>query len=79
MGVLLDIEKNVGGSDRLVRVLAGAVSGVLSLAVLGQMVALPALASPVLGVLSLLLLVTGTVNVCPLYGALGVGTRGSRR
>ena len=79
MGVLLNMEKNVGGSDRLVRVLAGAVSGVLSLAVLGQMVALPALASPVLGVLALLLLVTGTVNVCPLYSALGVGTRGSRR
>ncbi|ERH13860.1 MAG: protein of unknown function (DUF2892) [halophilic archaeon J07HB67] len=69
------MEKNVGGSDELVRVLAGAVAGVLSLAVLTQTVSLPALASPVLGVLALVLLVTGSVNVCPLYSALGVGTR----
>jgi len=73
------MEKNVGGSDGLVRVLAGAVAGTLSLGVLTQTVALPVLASPVLGVLALVLLVTGTVNVCPLYSALGVGTRGSRR
>jgi hypothetical protein len=73
------MEKNVGGSDGLVRVLAGAVLGVLSLAVLTQTVALPTLVSPVLGVLALVLLVTGSVNVCPLYSALGVGTRESRR
>jgi hypothetical protein len=73
------MEKNVGGSDGLVRVLAGAVAGALSLAVLTQTVALPTLVSPVLGVLALVLLVTGSVNVCPLYSALGVGTRGNRR
>ncbi|GEM_PF-381615 len=79
MGVLLDMEKNVAGSDGLVRVLVGAVAGALSLGVLTQTVALPTLVSPVLGVLALMLLVTGTVNICPLYSALGIGTRSSGR
>ncbi|MEZ3118006.1 DUF2892 domain-containing protein [Halobaculum sp. MBLA0147] len=73
------MEKNVGGSDGTVRVLVGAVAGALSLAILTQTVALPAVVSPILGVLALVLLVTGTVNVCPLYNVLGIGTRGNRR
>ncbi|MEZ3116636.1 DUF2892 domain-containing protein [Halobaculum sp. MBLA0147] len=68
------MQQNVGEADGTVRVLLGAVLGVVSLAVLAGSVPLPTLASPALGVVALVLLVTGAVNTCPLYGLLGVDT-----
>ena len=41
------MEKNVGSNDKVVRIVVGAVAGVLSLAVLGGQVGLPTVASPV--------------------------------
>lgn len=75
------MEENVGLMDQKVRIALGAVSGLLSLLVLAQsqnlvseMVPLPELASPVLGVVALVLLVTGYRKKCQLYSMLGMDT-----
>ena len=67
--------------DQKVRIALGAVSGLVSLLVLAQsqnlvseMVSLPAIASPVLGVAALALLVTGYRKKCQLYSMLGMDT-----
>ncbi|MFC6976368.1 DUF2892 domain-containing protein [Halomicroarcula sp. GCM10025709] len=66
--------RNVGSADKTVRVLTGAVAGLLSLGVLGSVVALPAILAPVFGIASLILLVTGITGFCGLYSVLGVDT-----
>ena len=75
------MEENVGLLDQKVRIALGAVSGLLSLLVLAQsqnlvseMLPLPAIASPVLGLIALVLLVTGYRKKCQLYAMLGVDT-----
>ena len=71
----------VGLMDQKVRIGLGAVSGLLSLVVLAQaqgmiseMVPLPEVASPVLGVVAIALLATGYYRKCGLYSALGMDT-----
>ena len=75
------MEENVGLMDQKVRIALGAVSGLLSLLVLAQsqnlvseMLPLPAIASPVLGLIALVLLVTGYRKKCQLYAMLGMDT-----
>ena len=75
------MEENVGLMDQKVRIALGAVSGLLSLMVLAQsqnlisnMLPLPAIASPVLGLVAIMLLVTGYRKKCQIYGMLGMDT-----
>ncbi len=70
----MDMTQNVGGTDRIARTAIGAVAGTVSLAVLADLVSLPAVTSPILGVVAVLLLVTSYTGVCPLYSLLGVDT-----
>lgn len=65
---------NVGATDRSVRVALGAIAGLLSLGILAEAVPLPAVASPVLGVVAVIMLVTGYTGFCGLYSLLGVST-----
>jgi len=65
---------NVGSTDQTVRVALGAIAGLLSLGILADAVPLPSVASPVLGVVALVLLVTGYTGFCGLYSVLGVDT-----
>lgn len=67
------MEENVGLMDQKVRIGLGAVLGLLSLGILfSEMIPLPEVASPVLGVISLILLVTGYFRKCAIYSALGL-------
>jgi hypothetical protein len=68
------MNQNVGSTDKLVRTALGAVLGAGSLATLAGAVSLPMLAAPVLGVASLIMLVTATAGTCPIYSLLGVDT-----
>jgi len=68
------MERNVGPTDALVRVLVGALLGAASLAVLGGYVEAAAVLSPVLGLAAVLLLATGLTSTCGVYSALGVST-----
>ena len=68
------MEENVGDTDGIVRILVGAVLGLASLGILANMVPIDAVYSPVLGVLSLILIGTGYTSKCALYSALGVNT-----
>nr|EGQ40761.1 MAG: protein of unknown function, DUF2892 [Candidatus Nanosalinarum sp. J07AB56] len=72
------MEKNVGDSDAAIRILAGALLGTWSLAILKSMVPqalmLPEIASPVLGIVSLVLLFTGFNSTCYMYSLLGIDT-----
>ena len=68
------MERNVGSTDALVRVLLGALLGIASLAILGGYVEAAAILSPVLGLAAVMLLATGLTNTCGLYSALGVRT-----
>jgi len=75
------MEENVGLMDQKVRIGLGAVSGLVSLLVLAQsqdlvseFVALPEIASPILGVIALALLATGYKRECGVYSAVGMDT-----
>jgi hypothetical protein len=68
------MDVNVGATDKSVRTIVGAVAGVLSLAVLAGQLAAPTLASPVLGVVALIMLGTAATRSCPVYSALGMST-----
>lgn len=68
------MERNVGRTDGYARVALGGILGTVSLAILGDALGLPMLLSPILGALSLVLLITGATNTCGLYSALGVDT-----
>jgi hypothetical protein len=70
----MSMQQNVGSPDGTVRILAGAVAGLLSVAILASAVSLPAVAAPVLGVLSLVLIGTSLTGSCPVYTLLGVDT-----
>jgi hypothetical protein len=68
------MKQNIGSLDGTVRILIGAVAGLLSLAILASAVSLPAIVSPVLGVVSVIMLGTGLIGSCPLYTLLGLDT-----
>ena len=68
------MERNVGSTDKTVRVLGGAIAGLVSLAILANAVSLPAILAPVLGLASVILLATGVMGFCGLYTLLGVNT-----
>ncbi|MFC7325631.1 DUF2892 domain-containing protein [Halorubrum rutilum] len=68
------MNQNVGSTDRRVRTALGAVLGGLSFATLGGAAPLPALAAPVFGVASLLMLGTAATGTCALYSLFGVDT-----
>lgn len=68
------MKENVGSTDGTVRMLVGAVAGLLSLGILASVVPLPAIASPVLGVVSILMIGTSLTGSCPVYTVLGVDT-----
>jgi hypothetical protein len=75
------MERNVGDTDSQVRLALGALSGLVSLAILAQslnvineVVALPEILSPVLGVFALALLATSFTRKCPVCSAAGVDT-----
>lgn len=75
------MEKNVGDTDRQVRIAVGAISGLISLIVLGQsldllgqLLPLPGIVSPVLGVLAAVLLITAYTRECPVCAAAGINT-----
>lgn len=70
----MSMQQNVGSTDGTTRVLVGAVAGLLSLATLAGAVSVPAITSPVLGVMSLILIGTSLVGSCPLYTVLGLST-----
>ena len=65
---------NVGSTDKSVRTIIGAIAGVLSLAILAGQLDIPALASPVLGVVALIMLGTAATRSCPVYSLLGLST-----
>jgi len=68
------MDVNVGATDKSVRTLTGAIAGVLSLAILAGQLTVPALASPVLGVVALIMLGTAATRSCPVYSMLGMST-----
>jgi len=75
------MEENVGLMDQKVRIGLGAVLGLVSLVVLAQamgtiseVIPVPEIVSPVLGVLALVLLATGYFKTCALYQVLGMDT-----
>ena len=68
------MKQNIGSLDGTVRILIGAVAGLLSLAILASAVSLPAIVSPVLGVVSVIMLGPGLIGSCPLYTLLGLDT-----
>jgi hypothetical protein len=75
------MENNVGDTDSQVRVVLGALSGIVALVLLGQslnlvsgLLTLPAVASPVLGLVAIALLGTAYTRECPVCAAAGVDT-----
>lgn len=66
--------KNVGSMDRQLRTVVGAVAGIVSLAILADVLSLPEVASPVLGVVALVMLGTAATGTCGLYSLLGIDT-----
>ena len=71
---LISMENNVGSMDSTIRILLGAVAGLLSLGILMSVIPLPAIVSPVLGVVSIMMIGTSLTGFCPVYTLLGVDT-----
>lgn len=73
------MEKTVGDTDRMARLVLGVISGLLSIAVLvdvlPEAISLPEIASPILGVVALVLLATAFTEKCAIYSALGMDTK----
>lgn len=65
------MDKNVGGFDRQLRILAGAFSGLMSIAVLLGLLRIDLIYSLILGFLALILLSTAYTQKCPICGTLG--------
>lgn len=68
------MDVNVGATDRTVRTAIGAIAGLVSLAVLAGQLAAPALVSPVLGLVAIIMLATAATSMCPIYSVLGMST-----
>lgn len=68
------METNVGATDRRVRTAIGAIVGLVSLGILGGVVPLPMVASPVLGIIAIMALGTAATGTCGLYSVIGVST-----
>jgi hypothetical protein len=68
------MERNVGATDRQLRTALGALAGTGSIAVLAGVLGLPALVSPVLGVVALIMLGTAATGTCGLYSLVGADT-----
>jgi len=69
------METNVGSSDKLVRIVVGALAGIVSLAGLAQVVELQGVVSLLLGIVAILMLGTAFTNKCAVYSLFGVSTR----
>jgi len=68
------MENNVGSTDQAVRITIGALMGLSSIAILAGYLDVEELLSPVLGVLSVVLLATAYTGKCGLYNLLGINT-----
>jgi len=66
------MKKNMGSADRAIRIFLALIVAVLYFA--GQ---ISGVAAAVLGGFSVIFVVTSLVGTCPLYGPLGISTRGS--
>lgn len=66
--------RNVGQTDQRVRIVLGALAGVLSLGLLSDTVPGPTVLSPLLGIAAVGLIVTGVTGFCGLYAVLGIET-----
>ncbi len=73
------MNQNVGSTDGVLRTVAGAVAGVVSIAVLVETLSLPTVLSPVLGAIAIVMLTTAAVGTCPVYSVFGIDScsRGS--
>jgi hypothetical protein len=68
------MNRNVGATDKRVRIGLGAIAGLASIAILADVLTLPSLIAPVLGLGAVILLVTGLTGFCGLYSLLGMDT-----
>jgi len=68
------MEQNVGSTDKLVRIVLGALSGAASLAILARSLSAPSILSPVLGIVAIAALGTAATGNCGLYPVFGVST-----
>ncbi|WP_284014830.1 YgaP family membrane protein [Halobaculum litoreum] len=69
------METNVGSTDKLARIVVGALAGVLSLATLANAVPLPTVGALLLGAVAVIMLVTAFTSSCAVYSVLGISTR----
>ncbi|SEH12840.1 Protein of unknown function [Natronorubrum sediminis] len=68
------MKKNVGGIDRLGRIVIGGILAIAGIAALGGFWAIGAVIGVVAFVLGIVLLVTGTTQKCPINEMVGMDT-----
>ena len=68
------MEENVGSTDQAVRVILGIATGLTSIGILVNLLNQPGFYSPLLGVVSAVLLATGFTGKCGLYERFGINT-----
>jgi len=66
------MNRNVGSLDQTLRTAIGAVAGAVSIATLAEVISLPMVLSPLLGIVAVMMLVTAAVGTCPVYSLLGI-------
>lgn len=68
------MEKNVGGIDRLGRIVIGVIAALAGVAMVADFVAAGIVIGAIALVVGLILIVTGTTQKCPINEATGVDT-----
>ena len=68
------MNQNVGETDKLVRILVGAVFGIVSIGALAGVGGLPEIVSPIAGIFAIVLFSTAAMGSCGLYSLLGINT-----
>ncbi|MFO7794206.1 MAG: DUF2892 domain-containing protein [Candidatus Nanohaloarchaea archaeon] len=66
------METNIGKTDQAVRVILAAITGLTSIGILANYVNQPEIYSPLLGIISIVLLATGLTGKCGLYERFGI-------
>lgn len=66
------MNQNIGSVDETLRTAVGAVTGTVSISILTGALSLPAVLSPVLGIIAIMMLATASMGTCPIYSMFGI-------
>ncbi|WP_397541132.1 DUF2892 domain-containing protein [Salinarchaeum sp. IM2453] len=71
---MIVVKKNIGETDRAVRIWSGAVCGPIAAGTVKGYLDIPEIVAPVLGFFAIYMFITGLTRISPLYVLLGISS-----